>query len=208
MNWLAAALLLAVWGIATSDLVYKRNENFNKTYIFNRGHRYTLEHGIEQCESLNATVVLPESVDEARWLSATFNLKSDFWIGLSISRLRMPDLRLDGSRVTHWLYDAGSTWVEICTAAKASRKTGWWWTTSCDLQYSLICVQNRSFELYLEQLEKMKALNMTIDNCVEQVESWKKLAEKLAKEKEVLVRRIDTLQETVRELSERRHGHV
>lgn len=101
MHKLVSIIFIALLSTAVSGPVYKESKLFGKTYIYHYGQRYSYEHAITTCQSLNATVVQPQSIKEALWMHWSFRVQTNFWIGLEkTNSSALPKQWLDGSLVT------------------------------------------------------------------------------------------------------------
>lgn len=171
---LITILLTAFLTVAYGQLVYKSNEHFKKTYIwhgYNQQFNYTVT--LEKCRSLNATIVEPRSIGEARWLAVNFNLDQWFWIGMLMERQRVPRFWMDGSNITEffWKDNYSRPITDRCIAAAAEGLSGLWDISSCNNILYAICekknmVTSGSCDGLKQQVETLTKRNKILTETI------------------------------------------
>lgn len=198
----------ALLSTALSQTVYKRNEQFGKTYIYVlNGLPYFYHHAVKQCEMLNATIVQTRTAEEARWLYSTFGLNNHFWIGLMKRYRALPQYWLDGSPVTAplWVDNMGRISTDDnCIAAVADFDGQWlvsWCGDELRLRWSLICetdepVVSGSHDDCKREVHELKTQNAQLRDTIAELKTAKAAA----------MNRVDALTRVMEQLM-KRHGN-
>lgn len=207
MNQLAVVLVIALSSAALGQLVYKKNEQFKKTYIHHGDQRFSYDDAVKQCRSLNATIVEPRTAEQTLWLRDHFGLRDNrgmfthFWIGLQKAKQMTPSLWMDGTRVTTPLWGGNSLRFIRCAVAVAYAKDGKWYVANCSEKWYLVCEKDDNVIITHPRDSARQEMQTQIDQLRDSVAEIDVQIESLTKDKVALMRRITILTETIERLS-------